>query len=81
MKEKGLSTALVKQWNSVQRSREQNDPEMEYSNNNRRKMDRIHREYRLKPETIAYTVAYILSLPNTASVSELPINTRLESTI
>ena len=36
---------------------------------------------RLKPETIAYTVAYILSLPNTASVSELPINTRLESTI
>ena len=36
---------------------------------------------RLKPETIAYTVAYILSLPSTASVSELPINTRLESTI
>ncbi|MDC0152317.1 SDR family NAD(P)-dependent oxidoreductase [Deltaproteobacteria bacterium] len=36
---------------------------------------------RLKPETIAYAVAYILSLPNTASVSELPINTRLESTI
>ena len=36
---------------------------------------------RLKPETIAYTVAYILSLPNTASVSELPMNTRLESTI
>ena len=36
---------------------------------------------RLKPETIAYTIAYILSLPNTASVSELPMNTRLESTI
>ena len=36
---------------------------------------------RLKPETIAYAVAYILSLPNTASVSEFPINTRLESTI
>lgn len=36
---------------------------------------------RLKPETIAYAVAYILSLPNTASVSELPMNTRLESTI
>ena len=36
---------------------------------------------RLKPETIAYTVAYILSLPNTASVAELPMNTRLESTI
>ena len=36
---------------------------------------------RLKPETIAYAVAYILSLPNTASVSEFPMNTRLESTI
>jgi len=36
---------------------------------------------RLKPETIAYTIAYILSLPNNASVSELPMNTRLESTI
>ena len=36
---------------------------------------------RLKPETIAYAVAYILSLHNTASVSELPMNTRLESTI
>ena len=36
---------------------------------------------RLKSETIAYTIAYILSLPNTASVSELPMNTRLESTI
>ena len=36
---------------------------------------------RLKPETIAYAVSYILSLPNTASVSELPMNTRLESTI
>ena len=36
---------------------------------------------RLNPDTIAYAVAYILSLPNTASVSELPMNTRLESTI
>ncbi len=36
---------------------------------------------RLSPDTIAYAVAYILSLPNTASVSELPMNTRLESTI
>ena len=36
---------------------------------------------RLKPETIAYAVAYILSLPNTASVSEFPMNTRLESSI
>ena len=36
---------------------------------------------RLSPDTIAYSVAYILSLPNTASVSELPMNTRLESTI
>tara|TARA_Y100000588_G_scaffold366518_1_gene432340 strand:+ start:232 stop:966 length:735 start_codon:yes stop_codon:yes gene_type:complete len=36
---------------------------------------------RLKPETIAYAVSYILSLPNTASVSEFPMNTRLESTI
>ena len=36
---------------------------------------------RLKPETIAYAVSYILSLPNTASVSEFPMNTGLESTI
>jgi len=36
---------------------------------------------RLKPETIAYAVAFILSLPNTASVSEFPMNTRLESSI
>ena len=36
---------------------------------------------RLKPETIAITVSYILSLPNNASVAELPINARLESTI
>ena len=36
---------------------------------------------RLKPETIAYAVSYILSLPNTASVSEFPMNTSLESTI
>ena len=36
---------------------------------------------RLKPETIAYTVSYVLSLPNNASVAELPINARVESTI
>ena len=36
---------------------------------------------RLQPETIANAVAYILSLPNTASVSEFPMNTRLESSI
>ncbi len=36
---------------------------------------------RLEPETIAHTISYILSLPNNASVAELPINARLESTI
>ena len=36
---------------------------------------------RLKPETIAYTVSYVLSLPKNASVAELPINARVESTI
>ena len=36
---------------------------------------------RLQPETIANAVAYILSLPNTASVAEFPMNTRLESSI
>ena len=34
---------------------------------------------RLAPETVADSVAYLLGLPNNASVSELVINTRLES--
>ena len=36
---------------------------------------------RLSPDTIAATVAFVLSLPNTAVVAELPINARLESTM
>jgi NAD(P)-dependent dehydrogenase (short-subunit alcohol dehydrogenase family) len=36
---------------------------------------------RMKPETIAHTVSFLLSLPDTASVAELPMNTRLESTL
>lgn len=36
---------------------------------------------RLQPETIAETVAFLLRLPNTASVAELVMNTRLESGI
>ena len=36
---------------------------------------------RLKPETIAHSVSYVLSLPKNASVAELPINARVESTI
>jgi len=36
---------------------------------------------RLQPDTIAGIVAMVLGLPNTASVAELPINTRLESSI
>jgi NADP-dependent 3-hydroxy acid dehydrogenase YdfG len=36
---------------------------------------------RLKPETIAHTVSFVLSLPKNASVAELPINARVESTI
>ncbi len=37
--------------------------------------------YRLSPKTIARTVSFVLTLPNNASVAELPINARLESTI
>ncbi len=33
---------------------------------------------RMKPETIAHAVSFLLSLPDNASVAELPINTRLE---
>ncbi len=36
---------------------------------------------RLSPDTIAATVAFVLSLPNAAVVAELPINARLESTL
>jgi NAD(P)-dependent dehydrogenase (short-subunit alcohol dehydrogenase family) len=36
---------------------------------------------RLSPDTIAATVAFLLTLPNTAVVAELPINARLESTL
>jgi NAD(P)-dependent dehydrogenase (short-subunit alcohol dehydrogenase family) len=36
---------------------------------------------RMKPQTIAHTVSFLLSLPDTASVAELPMNTRLESTL
>ena len=33
---------------------------------------------RMMPETIAHAVSFVLTLPNNASVAELPINTRLE---
>jgi NAD(P)-dependent dehydrogenase (short-subunit alcohol dehydrogenase family) len=36
---------------------------------------------RIPPETIGNTVSFLLSLPNTASVAELVMNTRLESWI
>ena len=36
---------------------------------------------RLSPHTVAHMVAYLLSLPNNASVAWMPLNTRLESTI
>ena len=36
---------------------------------------------RLAPETVAHMVAYLLSLPNNASVAWMPLNTRLESTM
>ncbi|MFP6718121.1 MAG: short-chain dehydrogenase, partial [Alphaproteobacteria bacterium] len=36
---------------------------------------------RLPPEVVASMVSMLLSLPNTASVSEMPINTRLESSL
>jgi NAD(P)-dependent dehydrogenase (short-subunit alcohol dehydrogenase family) len=36
---------------------------------------------RLAPETVAHLVSMILGLPNTAVVAELPVNTRLESTV
>ena len=36
---------------------------------------------RLEPATVAHMVAYLLSLPNNASIAWMPLNTRLESTI
>lgn len=35
----------------------------------------------MSPDTVAHVVATLLSLPNNASVSWMPLNTRLESTI
>ena len=36
---------------------------------------------RLEPATVAHMVAYLLTLPNNASVAWMPLNTRLEATI
>ena len=36
---------------------------------------------RLAPETVAHLVSMVLGLPDNASVAELPVNTRLESTL
>ena len=36
---------------------------------------------RLAPDTVAHLVSMVLGLPDTASVAELPVNTRLESTV
>ena len=36
---------------------------------------------RLQPGTVAHVVATLLTLPNTASVAWMPLNTRLESTL
>ena len=38
-------------------------------------------EFKIEPEAIAASVAYLLSLPNNASVAELLINSRLEASI
>ena len=37
--------------------------------------------FKIEPETIAASVAYLLSLPNHASVAELLVNGRFEATI
>jgi NADP-dependent 3-hydroxy acid dehydrogenase YdfG len=37
--------------------------------------------FKIEPEAIARSVAYLLSLPNNASVAELLINGRLEASI
>jgi NAD(P)-dependent dehydrogenase (short-subunit alcohol dehydrogenase family) len=36
---------------------------------------------RMKPETVAHAVSFLLSLPDNASVAEFPINTRLEPSL
>jgi len=36
-------------------------------------------EFKIEPQAIAASVAYLLSLPNNASVAELLINSRLEA--
>ena len=36
---------------------------------------------RIRPDVIATAVSFLLALPDTASVAELPINSRLESTL
>ncbi len=38
-------------------------------------------EFKIEPQAIAASVAYLLSLPNNASVAELLINSRLEASI
>lgn len=38
-------------------------------------------EFKIEPEAIAESVAYLLSLPNNASVAELLINSRLEASM
>lgn len=38
-------------------------------------------EFKIEPEAIAQSVAYLLSLPNSASVAELLINSRYEASI
>jgi NADP-dependent 3-hydroxy acid dehydrogenase YdfG len=38
-------------------------------------------EFKIEPQAIAESVAYLLSLPNNASVAELLVNSRLESSI
>ena len=39
------------------------------------------RAQQMAPATLAHLVAVLLSLPNSASVAWMPVNTRLESTI
>ncbi len=38
-------------------------------------------ETKIEPEAIAESVAYLLALPNTASVAELLVNSRFEPSI
>lgn len=41
----------------------------------------VPKAQRMRPETIANSVGFLLALPNTASVAELILNTRLESSL